>query len=221
MVKGKNPTNEQDELERTRINPVLIKLKGAKKAMSEESGKDQAVTDMENGAEHTTPPMPAAPAAPAVPAQWSMPEPVFQQTSGYLPQGFLKQIEDFGAATPDDDVLDIPAIPSNTPIAPLGQPPAEPILEMDNASTVPAAVSPMIADAAPPPAVSIEPQPDLSEQIIPDALTPAQPVPAAKSSGLRTVLIALALLGMLGLLIAFLAFVYLYFIAGAGNPTTF
>ncbi len=199
--------------------------------MSEEPDKDQAVPDMETGDEHTTPPMPATPAAPAT---WSMPEPVFQQTSGYLPQGYLKQIEDSGGAVPNGDVLDIPSIASNTPIAPLGQPSADPILEMDETPVAPATVSheghaatpqpaviPEIPNAAPVPAVNIEPQPYLSEPSIVDLPAAAPVVPAAKSSGMRTVLIALALLGMLALLIVFLAFVYAYFIAGTWNSTTF
>ncbi|MEJ7848679.1 MAG: hypothetical protein WKF92_11395 [Pyrinomonadaceae bacterium] len=195
--------------------------------MSEQSGKDQAVPDMEDGAEHTTPSMPAAPAAPA---QWSMPEPVFQQTSGYLPQGYLKQIEDSGGDAPNGDVLDIPAIASNTTIAPLGQPPAEPILEMEAApaaapqeipDAAPAEAFQEIPDSAPAPAVNIEPQPYLSESNIESLPAAAPAVTPAKSSGLRTVLIALALLGMLALLIVFLAFIYAYFIAGTGNSTTF
>ena len=184
--------------------------------MSEKPGNDQSVADTENGAEHTTPPMPAAPAAPA---QWSMPEPVFQKTSGYLPQGYLKQIQDSGGAAPNDDVLDIPYIASNTPIAPLGQPAADPILEMDDAPA--AAPVQAISDEALPVAARIEPQPDLSEQIIEDVPAAPPVVPPRKSSGLRTVLIALALLGMLGLLVVFLAFIYLYFIAGTWNSTTF
>lgn len=190
--------------------------------MSEEPNKDQAAPEMESGEEHTTPPMPAAQAAPE---KWSMPEPVFQQTSGYLPQGYLKEIEQSGAGTPTTDVLEIPTIASNTPIAPLGQPPVDPILEMDEPSASPVAVEESApkstAEALPQSAVNIEPQPDLSEQIVPEVSVPAPVVPKAKSSGLRTVLIALALLGMLGLLIVFLAFVYAYFIAGNWNSTTF
>ena len=186
--------------------------------MSEEPNKDQAVRDLDTGEEHTTPPMPATPAAPAT---WSMPEPVFQQTSGYLPQGFLKQIEESGGSAPNGDVLDIPSIAPNTPIAPLGQPPSDPILEMDENPIAPVAAIQEIPDAAPPAAVNIEPQPYLSEPSIEDVPEAVPAVPAAKSSGLRTVLIALALLGMLALLVVFLAFVYLYFIAGTWNSTTF
>jgi hypothetical protein len=45
--------------------------------------------------EHTT--EPNAPAAPAprqaAPGKWQMPKPKFQQSSGYLPQGYVKQAE--------------------------------------------------------------------------------------------------------------------------------
>ena len=60
----------------------------------------------------TTPPNPAnAAAAPA--GGWQMPEPKFQQSSGYLPQGYLDQVNIVGnsaaatapAATPEPAVL--------------------------------------------------------------------------------------------------------------------
>lgn len=43
--------------------------------------------------EHTTEPnAPAAPTEPQAPSgKWQMPKPKFQQTSGYLPQGYVKQ----------------------------------------------------------------------------------------------------------------------------------
>lgn len=189
--------------------------------MSEEPEKDQAVPETESGEEHVTPPQPQQQQAPA---QWSMPEPVFQQTSGYLPQGFLKQIEDAGSTPGGGDLLEIPSIASNTPIAPLGQPAEEPVLEMEDTLIVPDTDEqpPPPAVAAAIPAVEIEPQPDLSEQIIepPAPVQTAAPA-AAKSSGLRTVMIALALIAMLGLLAMFLAFVYLYFIAGTWDTNNF
>lgn len=40
----------------------------------------------------TTPPNPANNAAPAVGQGWQMPEPKFQQSSGYLPQGYLDKV---------------------------------------------------------------------------------------------------------------------------------
>ncbi len=40
----------------------------------------------------TTPPNPANSAVPAPAAGWQMPEPKFQQTSGYLPEGYLDKV---------------------------------------------------------------------------------------------------------------------------------
>lgn len=193
----------------------------------EELSKEKTVPRTESGEEHTTPPMPAAP------VQWSMPDPVFQQTSGYLPQGYLKQIEDAAAVSKEGDVLDIPAIPPPAPQDIPEQPAAEAIaaeqiLETDDTPTAdttpPPAVfaAPEVSGTEPPPAALIEPQPHLSDQFTSDELLPAPAAPAAaKSSGLRTALIVLGLLGMLALLAVFLAFVYLYFIAVPGEVNNF
>ncbi len=170
--------------------------------MSEEqSGKQEAVPETESGEEHVTPPQP-----PQAPAQWSMPEPVFQQTSGILPQGFLKQIEEAAAASAAQsaDVLEIPAIPTAFP----EQQNAEPVLEMAAVQTAPI--------------LDIEPQPDLSEQIVDQVpvITAVAPV-KAKSNSLRIVLGVLLAFGMLILLAIFLAFVYFYFIAKPGEVNNF
>jgi len=46
---------------------------------------------------------------------WKMPEPKFQKTSGYLPQGYLDQVDAAGQATqraPENDVHGPAAVPS-------------------------------------------------------------------------------------------------------------
>lgn len=49
----------------------------------------------------TTPPNPANSAVPSPGGGWQMPEPKFQQTSGYLPEGYLGKVA-FEAAPPTD-----------------------------------------------------------------------------------------------------------------------
>ncbi len=78
----------------------------------EEYSKDEVTTAPEPAGEQTTEPQ-AADGHPTEPhaadehttepqdttrVKWEMPKPVFQQTSGYLPQGYLKQIEEVGTA---------------------------------------------------------------------------------------------------------------------------
>ncbi|MBA2379176.1 MAG: hypothetical protein H0V76_06350 [Blastocatellia bacterium] len=63
----------------------------------------------------TTPPNPGAQLQNT---GWQMPDPVFQQSSGYLPQGYLEQIAKFQAAeeavTDSPDASDTPDVPNTS-----------------------------------------------------------------------------------------------------------
>lgn len=139
--------------------------------------------------EHTT--EPNASTAPreapkAAGSQWKMPEPKFQQTSGYLPQGYLKEMEAAAAASKTSSDPDI-------------------------AEEQPVAVAQSAASQSVP---DIEPQPDLAEQLIVEDTAPKEvPAVAPSSSGGRAIGIVIGLLIILALAAAFLAAVYYLFLA--------
>lgn len=158
----------------------------------EEYSKDEVITEAEVDGEHITDPQ-AADEHTTEPqdtkaAKWEMPKPVFQQTSGYLPQGYVKQIEEVGT---DDAVEAPPTVRAPSP-APQ-EPPAE-----------------------------IEPQPDLSEQLVmedPAGDTPA--VARTKSSSVRIPVIIIGVLGILAFLTVFLLAVWFLFLAEPGAGYNF
>ena len=142
--------------------------------------------------EHTTEPQ-ADP-----PGQWEMPEPVFQQTSGYLPQGFVKQVENAGMSSARDE--NQPA-PSPQPVAP--QPPAIP-------------TTPIL------PVVAVEPQPDISEQFMIDAFATESPVAAKPKSGaFRMALFVFGLVALFVVVAVFLAVIYFLFLKTPGSSSNF
>lgn len=125
-------------------------------------------------------------AAPA-PAKWQMPKPKFQQTSGYLPQGYLKNLEQAPADEKNqpgsEDVTREPASPM----------PQEPV------------------QTAPP---SIEPQPDLDEALIAD--DPVSETPEVQTTSKRGSSLPVVAVGIVAILIfvaIFLAAVYFLFLA--------
>jgi hypothetical protein len=145
--------------------------------------------------EHTTEPNAptlATAAAPpqATPQKWEMPKPKFQQTSGYLPQGYLKEINvdgDGAGGGPENEQGEQLTAERITGI---GQEPAA-------------------APATP----AIEPQPDLSEQLIPEEpLSPANAAAVAPKNASRIVVVVLGLVGILLFLAIFLAAVYYFFL---------
>src|SRR5687768_10914709 len=90
--------------------------------------------------EHTTVPNPserpaATAAAQAADGKWEMPKPKFQQTSGYLPQGYLTEMKHAAAATgpPSSDGAGDVAQAQ----APFARPPAS-----DGVPAVPPAIEP-------------------------------------------------------------------------------
>lgn len=153
--------------------------------------------------EHTTEPNARQQAEQAVTARpvqekWQMPKPKFQQSSGYLPQGYLKDIKmsDDGAAdgTVDDETEQLTA----ERITGIGR-----------------------EAAAPPSAPEIEPQPDLSEQLLPEEPAAVDtPVIAQKSSS-RLPMILLGFVGILFFLAVFLAAVYYFFLAKPAGGNNF
>lgn len=66
----------------------------------------------------TTPPNPANSAVPSPGAGWQMPEPKFQQSSGYLPQGYLDKVA--FEAPPPSDVSPAAAAPAVAPAVAAG-----------------------------------------------------------------------------------------------------
>lgn len=148
--------------------------------------------------EHTTEPNAPEPVTrevpAAVPGKWQMPKPKFQQTSGYLPQGYLKDIQPSGprahAGSEDTTQEQAPFVP---------QPPAR--------------------DAAVP---DVEPQPDLTEQLIPEE--PSAEIgknEAPVKKGLRFRTVVLGLIGMVIILAAFLVTVYFVFLAKPSGGNNF
>jgi hypothetical protein len=137
----------------------------------------------------TTPPNPANAAVPSPSGSgWQMPEPKFQQSSGYLPQGYLDKVA--FEAPPPSNVSPAAAGPAAAPAASAGP--------------------------------DVEPQPDLSEQLI---QTPepsvSQPPRAERSGAARIALIVLGLLAMIAFIAIFLGAVYYLFLSPQSGNTTF
>lgn len=173
----------------------------------EEYSKDEAITEPQAAAvsedaadlqapdEHTTDPQAldehATELQDTMPAKWEMPKPVFQQTSGYLPQGYVKQIEEAGTA------------------GPFGAAPATAAATAEEASPIPPSAS-----------ANIEPQPDLSDELVMEDLAADSPAAApAKGSSVRIPVIVLGVIGILAFLTVFLLAVWFLFMTepGAGN----
>lgn len=130
------------------------------------------------------------------PGAWEMPEPVFQQSSGYLPQGFEKR---FPIPDPQADV------PTDEPVAEV------PVAAADG-SLPPA--PPDISESP-----DIQPQPDVTEDFRIDELT--APPAAAKKQRSPAIRILLALLGILGMVLlaaVFLAVIYWLFFYQPSDP---
>lgn len=128
---------------------------------------------------------------PQNPNEWKMPTPVFQQSSGYLPQGYIEQ---FGAAVPKREVE--PQAPSPEAAAP---------------PTPPSAIAPEIV-----PQPDLNEQ--LEDPVAPPA--PAPPVKKKSGVG-RVLLILLGIGLMILFLAGFLAIIYFLFIAPEGTGGVF
>ncbi|MGQ0540702.1 MAG: hypothetical protein ACT4O9_02480 [Blastocatellia bacterium] len=145
-----------------------------------------------------TPQMPEPPAV-KPPGEWVMPEPVFQQTSGYLPQGYIESLREQTAQTNDS--------PPNFEVTMVGAPPP---------------AMPVVDVAPPSPVVEIEPQPDISEQFtVETEALPTLPEPKKSGSAGKIILVALAITALAFLGIVFLALIYYLFFAAAGESNIF
>lgn len=138
---------------------------------------------------------------PAAPTQWQMPQPVFRQTSGYLPQGYERQFPQPEAPVAGQ-ALETAADPPREPDVP-----------------GPSAEAHEQPSPSPPPApIAIEPQPYVSEQIDGPTIQ-AVARPAEKRTALRIVMIILGLFAMLAFAIAFIVVVYFLFLAPVATET--
>lgn len=123
---------------------------------------------------------------------WTMPEPVFRQTSGYLPKGFEKKVFESDSPKP------LPDAP-NEILSNLYAPPETESPPVDEQPTSPAGPE-------------IQPQPEISEQFTIDQINAAPAAETKPKSGLlRVILIVLGVLAMLGLAFGFLILVYFLF----------
>ena len=152
--------------------------------------------------EHTTEPnsqdRPPA-ASTGAPAKWEMPKPVFQKTSGYLPQGYVTDLQQEASRTKPDK--------ENT------------TLEQPVAAPKPAAGPDLSAVNLSP---AVEPQPDLSEQLIPDEpVLNAAPTAPKKSGALGTSMIVVGLIGIMVFVAVFLGVVYFLFLRNPTDPSPF
>lgn len=151
----------------------------------------------------TTAPNPPATEKPA--GGWAMPEPTFQQTSGYLPQGYVEQVglNMSSAPTGGDEAVSFEP-----------EPPAEIRAEAFAAAVNPDEV--IIED-------DVEPQPDLIAQLEeePEAFAPAATAIKDNGSGRSVVMLVLGLIAMVLFIVAFLAVIYFLFIVPSGGGSQF
>ena len=161
----------------------------AAKRAANEPLSEQPIAD-----EHTTAPNPPQQDS-GVPPKWEMPKPVFQKSSGYLPQGYLTEMQEAARTNPDDEETTL-----EQPVAELNLP-GGPDLSAVNLS------------AKPTPAPAVEPQPELSEELLaPEPATEPSPETPKKSGGVRTSMIVLGLIAILAFAAVFLfVIVYLFF----------
>ncbi len=85
--------------------------------------EDERSNELPTSEADTTPPNPVNSAVPSPGKGWQMPEPKFQQSSGYLPQGYLDKVA--FEAPPPSDVSPAAAGPAAAPAA-ASEPDVEP-----------------------------------------------------------------------------------------------
>jgi hypothetical protein len=168
------------------------------------SEKEQNINVTDPEAEITT----DEPAAPLqAPKSWQMPEPVFQQTSGYLPEGFEKR---YPAAT---------AVNDSAPAAP---PPApDPFLHTFVGTPGASVESFTRLEPSTPAAAAIVEQPELPDEAVVEE-APAEVVAKKERSATARVVFALLLIiGGLLLMTVFLGVVYYLFFYPNGDQGNF
>ena len=118
------------------------------------------------------------------PGAWEMPKPVFQQSTGYLPQGFQDR---FSNADPEGagSVRASDPTPVSAPLPP-----------------------PIEISESP----DIQPQPDLTEDFTVDqTVTPPAPAKKKRSPAVQIIMVLLGILAMAVIAVGFLALVYYLF----------
>lgn len=132
--------------------------------------------------------------------EWKMPEPVFRQTSGYLPRGFQKRFP-----TSDADTAAATAPPPPPSVDPFTQ---------TFVGTAGMSVGELAKEESATPVAEVKPQPDVAEVALPDD-EPAEPSPAKtqRSQTARIVIAVLLLVAAAVFIALFLAVVYYLFLA--------
>ena len=134
-------------------------------------------------------------APPEPPKRWQMPEPVFRQTSGYLPQGFEKR---YPARTEN-----------NTAPAP---PPAPDPFAQTFVGTPGMSPESFSRPAPEPAAGEIEEQPEVIEEPVPEAAEEPVSPKKERSRAARIFLAVLMVLAAIAFVIVFLGVVYFLFL---------
>ena len=130
---------------------------------------------------------------------WKMPEPIFQRTSGSLPEDFASRIANYAAKPPVDPPPGESDSQNN--LSTLYAPPEETVKDAD----VPT------AEVAPIPA--IEEQPYISEQFGVAEIDTSTPVaPIVKGKGLTNLLLTIGLVVVLAIAAALVALIYFVFL---------
>ena len=136
---------------------------------------------------------------------WKMPEPVFQRTSGSLPEDFAARAADTldpttAAATPNagDDILSTLYAPPDKSVEAIVASPPQPVIQM----------------------AAIEPQPSISEQFSVAEIDTITPVVAAKKKGgARSIIFAVGIFVLLAVAAGFVALVYFLFLRQPPDST--
>ncbi|MGD9562208.1 MAG: hypothetical protein AB7F88_08300 [Pyrinomonadaceae bacterium] len=149
--------------------------------------------------EHTTEPNAAEPVTPTspdapVPGKWQMPKPKFQQTSGYLPKGYLENLNNDPGSSPEDAAG------------------SEDTTKEHVAIVSPSPARSADAEIA---AAAVEPQPEMADQLIPEEPSAEnQSAQAQKHSGSSGFFkLALGVIAIVVFLLAFLFAVYYFFLS--------
>lgn len=152
----------------------------------ERPGDVSPITDAD-----TTPPNPSPQQEPSASGGWQMPEPKFQQTSGYLPQGYLEQL---GIGEAEKQAA------TSAAAVPASAPPDSPM--------------------SPPVAVEAQPDltEQIEEVAVPAA---SAPVVKKRSKAARILFIVLGILVMFAFIAIFLTVIYILFLSPNGGNGQF
>ena len=205
--------------------------------MNEENKQPEQTPDVPNEEPvNETPAVSHSPETGKKGSGWQMPEPKFQQTSGYLPQGYINEINEAGGFSPKpgiksvapktgktqppdqlpEDFDDVPAPPGVQSVE------AEadlPDLTMYNVGTptVPAAsAEPEMPEPMPVEATAdVEPQPDITEVLEAGSsgIQASTPAPVKSGGILKTILLVLFFFGLGILALVVIAIAYYLFLA--------